>query len=82
MLMVFEVCVGSLALVVALVSLLLLLCWCSSRRGSNPTEHDAEALIDDPIRRGSMSHSDLSSGVWSRVELCSRVDVPIQLVVV
>jgi len=26
--------------------------------------------------------SDLSSGVWSRVELCNRVDVPIQPVVV
>ena len=52
MLVVFEVCVSSLALVVALVSLLLSLCWCSSRRGPNPTEHDAEALIDDPIRPG------------------------------
>ena len=52
MLVVFEVCVGSLALVVALVSLLLSLCWCNSRRGPNPIEHDAEALIDDPIRPG------------------------------
>ena len=52
MLVVFEVCVGSLALLVALVSILLSLCWCSSRRGPNLTEHDAEALIDDPIRPG------------------------------
>ena len=80
--MVFEVCVGRLALLVALISLMLPLCLCSSRRGPNPTEHDAEALIDDPIRRGSMSHSDLSSGVWSRVELYNRVNILIQPVVV
>ena len=83
MLVVFEVSVGSLALVVALISLLLHLCWCGSRRGPNPTEHDMQRLCStSQSDRRSMSQSDLSSGLWSGVDLCNRVDVPIQPVVV
>ena len=83
MLVVFKDSVGSLALVVALISLLLPLCWCGSHRGPNPAEHDMQRLCStSQSDRRSMSQSDLSSGLWSRVDLCNRVDVPIQPVVV